>query len=212
MPATSSCPARAAETRLSASTAFAPQRAVFPVFRREDSAPPPLPPTEEEIRAQARADSAIQGLVEGRAEGLEQAAAEIAALKSVLENAAATLTARAEALAVEVEQALPTIITVVLRKVLNHALADDAVASALARTVAARFEAQGTPVVLRLAPATVLLLDAMTMTTATPSVRIEADATLGRGDWVVEPPDGLFDGRLDAQLDEVLRHLRDSHS
>lgn len=190
---------------MSADAALALRRAIFPVFRRGAESEPPLPPTPEELRERARTDGNIQGLLEGRAEGFEQAAEQIAALKSALQGATAALAARAAALASEVEETLPAIVNLVVRKVLDHELADDAVASALARAVAARFEAQGAPVVLRLEPATVALLDTAA---SAPSVRIEADPSLRRGDWMVEAPAALFDGRLESQLDEVLRHLQ----
>src|SRR6185436_10939219 len=127
MRARSSSPGRAERIRLSVNAGSALSRAIFPSFRRDGGEPAPLPPTAEELREIARANAAVQGLLEGRAEGIEQASVEIAALRSALEQAAAALTARAAALASDVERALPAIITTVVRKVLHHELADDAV-------------------------------------------------------------------------------------
>ena len=122
-----------------------------------------------------------------------------------LDDAATSLTDRTAALADEIQQALPAVVRLVTRKVLNRELVDDAVVVALVRAVVARLEARGMPVVLRLAPPAVALLDPPS--TSSSSVRIEADPTLTGGGWTVETPEAFLDGRLETQLDEALRHL-----
>lgn len=165
------------------------------------------------LREQARAEGMRQGQAEGRAAAVASWEGRLAALAELLTAAARGLLARRVELAAEVERELPRLALLLTRKVLQQELAhSDVAAQTVIRGVAARLAGLGRPVVVRLAPPSAEAFEAwrLSQPAGEPGarhVRVEADPTLGPGDWLLDEGDGFVDGRVASQLDEAWRLL-----
>ena len=165
------------------------------------------------FREQARAEGMLQGQAEGRAAAQTEWESRLAALAESLAAAARGLLGRRIELAAEVERQLPKLALLLTRKVLHQELAhSDVAAQTVIRGVAERLAGLGRPVVVRLAPPLAEAFDAWRRSQSgaqTPEqhIRVDADPTLGPGDWLLDEGDSLVDGRIESQLDEAWRLL-----
>ena len=164
------------------------------------------------LREQARAEGLMQGQAEGRAAAQTEWESRLAALAESLAAAARGLLGRRIELAAEVERQLPKLALLLTRKVLHQELAhSDVAAQTVIRGVAERLAGLGRPVVVRLAPPLAEAFDAWRRQSGaqTPEqhIRVEADPTLGPGDWLLDEGDSLVDGRIESQLDQAWRLL-----
>jgi len=165
------------------------------------------------LRAEARAEGLMQGQAEGRAAAQTEWESRLAALAESLAAAARGLLGRRIELAAEVERQLPKLALLLTRKVLHQELAhSDVAAQTVIRGVAERLAGLGRPVVVRLAPPLAEAFDAWRRSQSgaqTPEqhIRVEADPTLGPGEWLLDEGDSLVDGRIESQLDEAWRLL-----
>lgn len=164
------------------------------------------------LREQARAEGLMQGQAEGRAAAQTEWESRLAALAESLAAAARGLLGRRIELAAEVERQLPKLALLLTRKVLHQELAhSDVAAQTVIRGVAERLAGLGRPVVVRLAPPLAEAFDAWRRQSGaqTPEqhIRVEADPTLGPGEWLLDEGDSLVDGRIESQLDEAWRLL-----
>jgi flagellar biosynthesis/type III secretory pathway protein FliH len=103
---------------------------------------------------------------------------------------------------------VPAVAVRLARKVIERDLADgeEAVLGAIAPVV--RRLAQGAAIAVRVAPDVADAMKAWRGNTAPfAGVAVQADATLRRGDWIIETEAGFLDGRLATQLDEAARIL-----
>ena len=155
----------------------------------------------------------MQGQAEGRAAAQTEWESRLAALAESVAAAARGLLGRRIELAVEVERQLPKLALLLTRKVLQQELAhSDVAAQTVIRGVAARLAGLGRPVVVRLAPPLAEAFEAwrLSQPAGEPGarhVRVQADPTLGPGDWLLDEGDSLVDGRIESQLDEAWRLL-----
>ena len=154
----------------------------------------------------------MQGQAEGRAAAQTEWESRLAALAESLAAAARGLLGRRIELAAEVERQLPKLALLLTRKVLHQELAhSDVAAQTVIRGVAERLAGLGRPVVVRLAPPLAEAFDAWRRQSGaqTPEqhIRVEADPTLGPGEWLLDEGDSLVDGRIESQLDEAWRLL-----
>ena len=164
------------------------------------------------LREQARAEGLMQGQAEGRAAAQTEWESRLAALAESLAAAARGLLGRRIELAAEVERQLPKLALLLTRKVLHQELAhSDVAAQTVIRGVAERLAGLGRPVVVRLAPPLAEAFDAWRRQSGaqTPEqhIRVEADPTLGPGEWLLDEGDSLVDGRIESQLDQAWRLL-----
>ena len=165
------------------------------------------------LREQARAEGLMQGQAEGRAAAQTEWESRLAALAESLAAAARGLLGRRIELAAEVERQLPKLVLLLTRKVLHQELAhSDVAAQTVIRGVAERLAGLGRPVVVRLAPPLAEAFDAWRRSQSgaqTPEqhIRVEADPTLGPGEWLLDEGDSLVDGRIESQLDQAWRLL-----
>ncbi|OGK76198.1 MAG: hypothetical protein A2X53_07215 [Candidatus Rokubacteria bacterium GWA2_70_23] len=165
------------------------------------------------LRAEARAEGLMQGQAEGRAAAQTEWESRLAALAESLAAAARGLLGRRIELAAEVERQLPKLALLLTRKVLHQELAhSDVAAQTVIRGVAERLAGLGRPVVVRLAPPLAEAFDAWRRSQSgaqTPEqhIRVEADPTLGPGEWLLDEGDSLVDGRIESQLDQAWRLL-----
>jgi flagellar biosynthesis/type III secretory pathway protein FliH len=178
----------------------------------------PAPGQEERLamREQARAEGFGQGQGEGRAAALAQWESRLGTLADALAGAARGLAARRVELAAELERELPRLVLLLARKVLHQELAVAGTAAQTAiRGVAERLAGLGRPVVVRLAPSEAEAFEAWRRVQADPAldgrhVRLEPDAGLGPGDWMLDDGEGLVDGRVESQIEEAWRLLSET--
>jgi len=208
------------------------REASFPCF--ETDAPPPKPAPgrqaaapraddesarrlaadAEALRARVRAEAFEVGVRQGHEAAYAEWSGKLGALATSLESVARALTASRVELAAEVERQLPRLLELLVRRVLHHELgASDTAARTVIRSLAERLAGCDRPVVVRVAPDMVEALEAWRHSTGespdTPSVRIEADASLSAGDWVVDTGDGFLDGRVESQLEAAWQLLKE---
>jgi flagellar biosynthesis/type III secretory pathway protein FliH len=189
----------------------------FPTFQFgeewEPKQPRRLTAAEEADKARdaARLEGLTQGRDEGRAAALAEWAPRLAGLAAALEQATAVARTERERLAAELTETVPLVTVALARKVIEHELTrgEDAVRTAVGPI--ARRLAQGGAASVRLAPDVAEALAAWRgergEEAALAGVTIHADASLGRGDWIIETESGFLDGRLTSQLDEATRLL-----
>jgi flagellar assembly protein FliH len=177
-------------------------------------APPALPTAVQELataREAGHRDGLARGHEEGRAAALAEWAPRLEALAAALEQATAVARAERERLAADITETVPRAAVVLARKVIERELADGGAALRAAVDPVVRRLAQGGATAVRLAPDVAEALVAWREEGDRPSslagVTIHADASLGRGDWIIESDGGLLDGRLATQLEEAGRLL-----
>jgi flagellar biosynthesis/type III secretory pathway protein FliH len=203
--------------------AAAVRPASFPSFEAESFAPrAPVGALEhdraavaaetERLRGRIRAEATELGRREGRAAAQTEWSGRMAAAVESLEAAARGLLARRVELAAEVERQLPRLLAVLVRKVLGAELAvSDTAVRTIVRHVTERLAGYDRPVTIRLHPAMLEPFQEWRRTAgaeAVPSgVRVEVDASLGPGDWLLETGDGFIDGRVESQLEEAWSRL-----
>ncbi len=194
------------------------RRALFPSFQADGGAdrpeargtapagagdPQSVAAELETLRASARAEAFEAAAREGRAAAHAEWAARLAALAESLAEAGRRLAACREEFVTEAERGLPRLVFLLVRKVLNHELTTpEASIESVVRIVAERIAGCDRPVALRLSPPEA---DVFHATSVGQGVRVDADPTLGRGEWMLETGDGFLDGRIEAQLEEAWR-------
>lgn len=168
----------------------------------------------ESRRAQARAQGLEEGRAAGRAEGRAAALAEwsarLQALAVALEQAARALSARRLELAAEVDRRLPALALLLGEKIVRQELGHSATAAQTTiRALSERLAGCGQAVAVRLAPPVVEAFEAWRgsapPTSSPPGLRVEADPSLGAGEWLIETDDGFLDGRIASQLESAWR-------
>jgi len=173
-----------------------------------------LPPGEAgALREQARAEGLAIGIREGRAVAQREWGGNLERVVRSLEEAALALLASRVELAVQVERQLPKLVLALTRKVIHQELSvSQTAAQTVIRGVAERLAGCERAVVVKLNPQ---MLDAFEgwrhseegERAAGPGLRVEADAELGAGEWVLQTGDGFLDGRVESQLEEAWRLL-----
>ena len=165
----------------------------------------------EALREAAHAEGHEAGRSQGQAEAFAEWSPRLAALAKSLEAAARSVLARRIELAAEVDRQLPRLAFTLARKVLHRELAQpDTAARTAVRAVSERLAGCDRPIALRLSPQAVAALEAAHQSATDDPIlalalRVEADPTLGPGDWLLETHDGFLDGRVEAQLEAAWR-------
>jgi flagellar assembly protein FliH len=190
----------------------------FPSFVAPRAPADPVAPLSvADDRRAAREAAFAEGLAAGRAEGRAAALAEwaprLAALARALEAAGATMRQQREQLAAELGAHVADIALVIARKVIDRGLAtEEAAVRATVGQLARRLTAGGA-LGVRVAPDLAEALAAWRAAGGTlGEVVVRADASLGRGDFVVETEAGFLDGRIATQLEEAARILAEPTS
>lgn len=194
------------------------RRALFPSFRREAAAADPVAAEQDlgSVRERARREAFEAGLREGRAAAYEEWTLRLAEAAASLERAGQLLLARRAELAAELDRQLPRVLLLLARKVVQREVAlEDSAEGAVIRKLTERLAGWEEPVAVRLNPRAAEALEAWraqpAQATATiQAVRIEADASLASGEWLVETRDGFLDGRIESQLEEAWRLLTEA--
>jgi len=213
---------------------IAPETAVrpllFPALRSEewDGAPGSRPATgasrvspalaareAEALRERARTEGFEAGIREGRAMAHTEWAGRLErAVRSLDEAALALLASRVE-LAAQVERQLPKLLLALARKVIYQELTiSQTAAQTVIRGLAERLAGCERAVAVRLNPQVLEAFEGWRRSEdakrpAGPGVRVEPDATLGPGEWVLQTGDGFLDGRVESQLEEAWRLLEE---
>lgn len=199
------------------------RRALFPSFRREAAAADPLAPPARggeqdlgSVRERARREAFEAGQREGRAAAYEEWTLRLAEAAASLERAGQLLLARRAELAAELDRQLPRVLLLLARKVIQREVAlEDSAEGAVIRKLTERLAGWEEPVAVRLNARAAGALEAWRAqpgqaTAAMQAVRIEADASLAAGEWLVETRDGFLDGRIESQLEEAWRLLTEA--
>lgn len=195
------------------------RRALFPSFRRETGAvdsvgPDPRRAGDQDLgalRERVRSEAFETGFREGRAAAYEEWTLRLAEAAASLERAGQLLLAQRAELAAELDRHLPRVLLLLVRKVIQRELAlEDSAEAAVIRKLTERLAGWEEPVAVRLNPRAAEAVEAWRerqghASGATQAVRIEADTTLGPGDWLLETRDGFLDGRIESQLEEAWR-------
>lgn len=176
--------------------------------------PAALPPGEAaSLREQARAEGLALGAREGRAAAQAEWAGRLERVTRALEEAALALLASRVELAAQVERQLPRLVLALSRKVIHQELSVSQTASqTVIRGIAERLGGCGDSVVVKLHPEMVDAFEGWRRSDeghqlAGPGVRVEPDAALGAGEWLLQTRDGFLDGRVESQLEEAWRLL-----
>ena len=205
--------------------------AAFPVFQLTPEPPAPPPPvatappppmrhevverprvTPEDVaaaREHARAEGFAAGVAEGRTAAYTEWSERLGALAAALEGAAREFQGQRVELAAEVDRQLPRAVFSLCRRILHAELAvADTAARTIIRSLTGRLAGFDNAVAVRLSPRMLEALEAWQRSAAAPSagglgLRIEPDAGLGPGEWLVETRDGFLDGRVESQLEEA---------
>jgi len=165
------------------------------------------------LRERARAEGFEAGIREGRAMAHAEWAGRLERVVRSLDEAALALLASRVELAAQVERQLPKLLLELARKVIHQELTiSQTAAQTVIRGLAERLAGCARAVVVRLNPQ---MLDAFEgwrrskdgERPAGLGVRVEPDATLGPGEWVLQTDDGFLDGRVESQLEEAWRLL-----
>lgn len=208
--------------RVALSGAPVARRALFPSFRREATAADPADPRRAAdqdlgvLRERVRSEAFETGAREGRAAAYEEWTVRLANVVTSLERAGQLLLAQRAELAAEVDRQLPRVLLLLVRKVIQRELAlEDSAEAAVIRKLTERFAGWEEPVAVRLSPRAAEAVEAWRgepghAAGPAPAVRIEADVSLGPGDWLVETRDGFLDGRIESQLEEAWRLMTEA--
>jgi flagellar biosynthesis/type III secretory pathway protein FliH len=194
--------------------------AVFPSFGATRKPAPAEPRADARVPSTAAADALVErarregfeaGAREARAQTLATVGRRLGDAAEALALAARELDARRAELAADLERELPRVVLALVEQVLcREAVTGATLAREAVVACAARLKGGEGGVVVRLHPATASAFEAWRVGADGPggqvALRVETDASLGPGDWLVETADGLVDGRRASRL-ETLRRL-----
>lgn len=180
----------------------APLDVVVSATAPEEQAPPPVPPTLEEIQAiqdAAYREGLERGLAEGHAEGFAQGQAEVRRLAAQMEGILDNFSRPLDRLENEVVAALSELAVRIAGALVGRAYQTDPVLlQELATTALDAVGGAQREVELRLHPDDIAALTpVLTMTAHT---RLTADTSLTRGDLRVHAESVRIDGTLEARL------------
>jgi len=182
-----------------------------PVHSRQTGPPARGAEEVEALRQRARAEALEAGIREGRAMAYREWTGRLDGLARALEEAARRLLASRIELAAEVERQLPKLLLTLTRKVIHQELAQSQTAAqTVIRGLSERLAGCDRPVVVRLAPQMAEAFEGWRRSedgarVLGSGVRVEPDAELGPGEWVLQTGDGFLDGRVESQLEEAWR-------
>jgi flagellar biosynthesis/type III secretory pathway protein FliH len=169
----------------------------------------------EALRERARAEGFQTGIREGRAMAHAEWAGRLERVVRSLDEAALALLASRVELAAQVERQLPKLLLALARKVIHQELTvSQTAAQTVIRGLSERLAGCERSVVVRLNPQ---MLDAFEGWRRSeegerppgPGVRVEPDAALGPGEWVLQTDDGFLDGRVESKMEEAWRLLEE---
>ncbi len=180
----------------------APLDVVVSATAPEEQAPPPVPPTLEEIQAiqdAAYREGLERGLAEGHAEGFAQGQAEVRRLAAQMEGILDNFSRPLDRLENEVIAALSELAVRVAGALVGRAYQTDPVLlQELATTALDAVGGAQREVELRLHPDDIAALTPVLAMTA--HTRLTADTSLTRGDLRVHAESVRIDGTLEARL------------
>ena len=180
----------------------APLDVVLSTTAPEEQAPPPVPPTLEEIQAiqdAAYREGLERGLAEGHAEGFAQGQAEVRRLAAQMEGILDNFSRPLDRLENEVVAALSELAVRIAGALVGRAYQTDPVLlQELATTALDAVGGAQREVELRLHPDDIAALTPVLAMTA--HTRLTADTSLTRGDLRVHAESVRIDGTLEARL------------
>ncbi len=180
----------------------APLDVVVSTTAPEEQAPPPVPPTLEEIQAiqdAAYREGLKRGLAEGHAEGFAQGQAEVRRLAAQMEGILDNFSRPLDRLENEVVAALSELAVRIAGALVGRAYQTDPVLlQELATTALDAVGGAQREVELRLHPDDIAALTPVLAMTA--HTRLAADTSLTRGDLRVHAESVRIDGTLEARL------------
>lgn len=180
----------------------APLDVVVSATAPEEQAPPPVPPTLEEIQAiqdAAYREGLERGLAEGHAEGFAQGQAEVRRLAAQIEGILDNFSRPLDRLENEVVAALSELAVRIAGALVGRAYQTDPVLlQELATTALDAVGGAQREVELRLHPDDIAALTPVLAMTA--HTRLTADTSLTRGDLRVHAESVRIDGTLEARL------------
>ena len=180
----------------------APLDVVVSATAPEEQAPPPVPPTLEEIQAiqdAAYREGLERGLAEGHAEGFAQGQAEVRRLAAQMEGILDNFSRPLDRLENEVVAALSELAVRIAGALVGRAYQTDPVLlQELATTALDAVGGAQREVELRLHPDDIAALTPVLAMTA--HTRLTADTSLTRGDLRVHAESVRIDGTLEARL------------
>lgn len=180
----------------------APLDVVVSTTAPEEQAPPPVPPTLEEIQAiqdAAYREGLERGLAEGHAEGFAQGQAEVRRLTAQMEGILDNFSRPLDRLENEVIAALSELAVRIAGALVGRAYQTDPVLlQELATTALDAVGGAQREVELRLHPDDIAALTPVLAMTA--HTRLTADTSLTRGDLRVHAESVRIDGTLEARL------------
>ena len=180
----------------------APLDVVVSATAPEEQAPPPVPPTLEEIQAiqdAAYREGLERGLAEGHAEGFAQGQAEVRRLAAQMEGILDNFSRFLDCLENEVVVALSELAVRIAGALVGRAYQTDPVLlQELATTALDAVGGAQREVELRLHPDDIAALTPVLAMTA--HTRLTADTSLTRGDLRVHAESVRIDGTLEARL------------
>lgn len=180
----------------------APLDVVVSTTAPEEQAPPPVPPTLEEIQAiqdAAYREGLERGLAEGHAEGFAQGQAEVRRLAAQMEGILDNFSRPLDRLENEVIAALSELAVRIAGALVGRAYQTDPVLlQELATTALDAVGGAQREVELRLHPDDIAALTPVLAMTA--HTRLTADTSLTRGDLRVHAESVRIDGTLEARL------------
>ena len=180
----------------------APLDVVVSATAPEEQAPPPVPPTLEEIQAiqdAAYREGLERGLAEGHAEGFAQGQAEVRRLAAQMEGILDNFSRPLDRLENEVVAALSELAVRIAGALVGRAYQTDPVLlQELATTALDAVGGAQREVELRLHPDDIAALTPVLAMTA--YTRLTADTSLTRGDLRVHAESVRIDGTLEARL------------
>ena len=180
----------------------APLDVVVSTTAPEEQAPPPVPPTLEEIQAiqdAAYREGLERGLAEGHAEGFAQGQAEVRRLAAQIEGILDNFSRPLDRLENEVVAALSELAVRIAGALVGRAYQTDPVLlQELATTALDAVGGAQREVELRLHPDDIAALTPVLAMTA--HTRLTADTSLTRGDLRVHAESVRIDGTLEARL------------
>ena len=180
----------------------APLDVVVSTTAPEEQAPPPVPPTLEEIQAiqdAAYREGLERGLAEGHAEGFAQGQAEVRRLAAQIEGILDNFSRPLDRLENEVIAALSELAVRIAGALVGRAYQTDPVLlQELATTALDAVGGAQREVELRLHPDDIAALTPVLAMTA--HTRLTADTSLTRGDLRVHAESVRIDGTLEARL------------
>ena len=180
----------------------APLDVVVSTTAPEEQAPPPVPPTLEEIQAiqdAAYREGLERGLAEGHAEGFAQGQAEVRRLAAQMEGILDNFSRPLDRLENEVVAALSELAVRIAGALVGRAYQTDPVLlQELATTALDAVGGAQREVELRLHPDDIAALTPVLAMTA--HTRLTADTSLTRGDLRVHAESVRIDGTLEARL------------